>query len=255
MIRFIQLFFVLVILWCSPAAGQSLPTEPNRLRDEIKAGTVQPEIARELNLSCADRKLESVVSDVELRKGSRYSIVQAFETMCDKRTIIVLRSVGNEWQYVQSLLLSTPAGVQPSITFKDLLGTGEEEIIVNGELVDHGTGIEQKNTTIFKLIREHVETVFDAPESIHIEEPGPTKLYSFRQASVFRFVPNPDSNGKEQMIDEKQTLMQQGKMIIRLRACTWSVDLERFRCYERAPWKRHSLTHESVCSVLPDRYH
>jgi len=229
---------VCLLCWalsCSSAACQERDVNPTTLAQELKAGTVDPDIARALGLTCTDWELQTDTSRVQLKKNETYSVVQAYQLMCNQRAVVVFRAVGGRWKHVQTVLLSTLLGVQPKVTFPDLLGSGDHEIVVSGQLVDHGTGVDQNNMTIFKLIGDRLQVVFDAPESVHFEQGSSHGLYSVEQRSVFRFVADSESHNNELMILEKQKLTHAGKTIVRYRGWTWSPELQRFRCYETAP--------------------
>ena len=89
---------------CSSSAAQPLRIDPRKLLDEIKTGTVPAQTARSLGLACADRNLDSEIDYVRLKKNESYSVVQAYETMCDTRTLMIFRAVTGEWEYTQTLL-------------------------------------------------------------------------------------------------------------------------------------------------------
>jgi len=227
--------YLLVLALSPSSAAAQRQVDPTKLVHDLRAGTVEPDVARALDLTCANRELQADTSRVQLTKNQTFSVVQAYDVMCDRRAVVVLQAAGSRWEHIQTILLSTLLGVQPTVTFPDLLGSGEHEIVVGGQLVDHGTGVDQNNMTIFKLIGDQLQVVFDAPESVHFEQGSAKGLFSVEQHSVFRFVQNPESKGKEQMISEVQRLTVGGKTTTRYRNWTWDPALQRFRCYETAP--------------------
>jgi hypothetical protein len=229
--------FVLWACCCAPVTGQRVTVNPGELQKQIQANTLPRDIAGALGLEgCVGRNLESTITYTDLIRNEPFSIVQAYATYGNcGRSLVVFRKTDGKWEHIETIQLQTLAGIQPQIGFFDLLGTGSHQIVVQGQQVDIGSDSNQKNFTIYALIDGKLQIVFDAPLDIRFDTPLSDKLYTFEQHSVFRFVPDPESNGKQRMIYEVQRLTEGKITITRYRNCVWQAELQRFRCYETGP--------------------
>jgi hypothetical protein len=181
---------------------------------------------------CEDYDDDSIsVDNISLIKGieSRLIIIKA--QMCETMFLVPIIKNADTWAVMNPIRLSTHY-TEPKYKVMNLIEDGEYEIVVTNQTVDWGTGINQRNMTIYKVIGNEVRVVFDAPESMHLAIPDNrvpiTNNYQEDQKALFTFVN--DSNGFSKLyIAEKRVESVGNKTYTVYRNYRWSPDLRQFR--------------------------
>jgi len=233
----VSLTFIGMIFFSPSLPAQTVASDLESTITKIRHGSLEAQEAARIGVPCPERPSDVDRQDVSFSGEIQLIVVQAYSvrSRCDDRAIILFRRTDSGLTHVQTILLHAYYGEQPVVTFPELIKPGEREILIRGQIVDKGTGIEQRNITIYKFTNGRFEVVFDAPEIVHFEIPGGTQLYQLNQKSSFEFV---HSGSPDVSIQEKQVITRGRGSTTRYRGCTWSPELLRFRCYERAPVAR-----------------
>ena len=204
------------------------------LRRSIEASTVSAAERKAFGLDCQDRAL---LNYAFFQRGERAAVLQVFGNGCsEKRVLLVFGGEPGNWTLIATLQLSSHYDEQPTVTFPSLIEPGVQEIMVEHQIVDWGTGVLEKFTTIYKWIDGHLRVVFDEPDSVHLEEASsasPDNLYEFDQTNTFRV--EVDNESSEKTIEERQTITLGKRKIILSRGWIWEPSLQRFRGYETGP--------------------
>jgi hypothetical protein len=113
--------------------------------------------------------------------------------------------------------------------------------MIEGQIVDRGTGFWQKNVTIYKLHGAHVEVILDEPMEVKFHVPigglAKDRLLEVTQTSTFIIKNNSEAkiNGAEKDIFETRIVRSGTRIIKRGRTWKWQPGLFRYRSFETAP--------------------
>jgi hypothetical protein len=219
----------------SPQTSQSLDRvkDVESIQRAIEENTLDDVYRRALKLGCQNH---ATLTYAALSKGQKQAILQVFGNGCgEQRSIFVFEQRGGFWTLVSDLRLSSHYDEQPTVTFPSLTDSDTQDIMVEHQIVDWGTGFGQKNIMIFKWNENHFEVVLDEPEWVHISVPstsnsGRRENYDLEQRSTFE--PKDSEASGVKQLTERQTVRQKNKEIIRTRNWIWDPTIKRFRCFE-----------------------
>lgn len=172
-------------------------------------------------------ELHSVV----LEPPNEQAVLMAKPEDCEAEFLIVMdQETPNHWVHRSSLPLFAKYS-PPQVSFVQLVNKNEHEIMVRNHTVDYGTGILQKNLTIFKFVDQKLRVIFDQPERLVFAIPttrnGKPDNTDQAQESSFWFV---DSSGTGiRQIVEKQVIRDHKLTILRWRIFSWSSELQVFQ--------------------------
>jgi hypothetical protein len=205
------------------------------LRQSIEKGTLEAKYKISLKLECQG---QTTLTYVSLIKGRHHAALQSFGDDCAYRQIVFFESQGEKWIQVADLRLSTHYGEQPEVKFLELTEPGVQDLMVQHQVVDWGTGVEQKNMTLYKWISDHFEVTFDEPEVVHLSAPitdkrGVQSYYQIEQQSTFDVAPS-EVQGVKKLV-EHLSVKRKRLVLSRVRTWIWDHELRRFRSFETAP--------------------
>ncbi len=163
--------------------------------------------------------------------------VDAIEThshTCRRGFLIVFVGRNRLWDYSGTILLEEHYGEAAEYKVISSLVGAKPAIVVRHNLVDWGTGIQQKNMQIFLLIGTRVRLVFDEPESISIGIPSRSSGFVEKQNSLFRIAPGTKSDPYT-TIEETRDSVVNGKSVTQYRNYTWDRRDQKFRAYSSGP--------------------
>ena len=139
-----------------------------------------------------------------------------------------------DWRTLPAVPLSTHYEA-PTITLDTLVRKGEQEVVVSHLWVDHGTGIQQTNLTIYKLIDGAMRIIFDQPEHLHFFTlTVPPDSYDEYQESKFIFVNEPNTFGLK-TIEETRVETNGRRRLTVYRAYCWQPEIQIYRMVGAAP--------------------
>lgn len=222
-------------------AGQGSPSvdgveDVEGLRRAIENNTLDEAHRKVLKLDCQNH---ATLTYPTLAKGQKNAVLQVYGDGCgQQRAVLVFEHRGKSWILVSDLRLSSRYDEQPMVTFPSLVDSDAQELMVEHQQVDWGTGFGQKNITIYKWLNNQLEAVLDQPESVHLSVPittntGRHETYALDQQSTFQVGPAGPSGAKK--LIEFQKVRQGIKEVARTRNWVWEPTLSRFRSYEIAP--------------------
>jgi hypothetical protein len=238
-----RLIRVLIILTFLGATGPENPQGLDRVQDlqsiqrSIEENTLSEAYRKALKLSCQNH---ATLTYAALRKGEKQAILQVYGDGCgEQRSIFVFEQRDAFWSLASDLRLSSHYDEQPVVTFPTITESDSQDLMVEHQTVDWGTGFRQKNITVFKWIDDHFEVVLDAPEWIHASVPfttvsGQRGTYELEQNSTFQLKDAEKQPGVKQFT-EHQTIRKKNREITRVRNWIWEPSLKRFRCFEGTP--------------------
>lgn len=234
-----------LLLFSSLAMGRFQTSQTlDRVKDvesiqrAIEENTLDDAHRRALKLGCQNH---ATLTYAALSKGQKQAILQVFGNGCgEQRSVFVFEQRAGFWTLVSDLRLSSHYDEQPTVTFPSLTDSDTQDVMVEHQIVDWGTGFGQKNITIFKWNGNHFEVILDEPEWVHISVPstsssGRRENYELEQRSTFE-PQNAEAPGGKQLT-ERQTIKQKNKEIIRTRNWIWDPTTRHFRCFEAASQK------------------
>jgi hypothetical protein len=172
------------------------------------------------------------VSEVGLGRwnGADIVVVSAYQTICGFQFLIPFEHKEEGWVELNPVSLGAwydEAKVRPEA----VVGDGQVELVVHGNLVDRGTGMLQKDLTIFRIVDGKLRVVLDRPESIGVHElstlRGETYMYADEVTSRFTF------KGRG-VIEEFRRSTRNGRTITEVRSYYWLPDLQVFQEVEEA---------------------
>ncbi len=211
--------------------------EPEKIKDveelrrSIEANTMSLAERKSLHLDCQD---QASLTYVSLLKGEHQAILQAFGNGCSsERVLLMLEGGAGNWTLRSELRVSSHYYEQPTVTFPSLVEPGVQEIMVEHQIADWGTGVLEKFTTIYKWIDGHFRVVFDEPDFIHLEEWSGDSLYDFDQTSTFKVEMDKQTSAK--MLEERKTIALGKRKIVLNRDWIWEPSLQRFRGFASVP--------------------
>lgn len=114
---------------------------------------------------------------------------------------------------------------KPKVSLKTLVEEGVQEIVVEGRLVDYGTGMHQQNITIFKVMANSVTIVLNQVQNQVFAVPTTGhKNTDLEEESRFWFQRCP----KREVLFQEQVVQQGDKRIRRWMVFRWNPDLTVF---------------------------
>jgi hypothetical protein len=232
-----------------PVWGQwgKTPSHPPSVR------AAPEEIVRQLTSSDSDvRKqwvlklgLDDLISDDGLKLedkpaaflrnvGSRLLVVKGADIGWTMYLVPMIRPDG-DWQTLPAVPLSTHYEA-PTITLDSLVRKGEQEIVVSHLWVDHGTGVQQTNLTIYKLIDGAMRIIFDQPEHLHFFTVlNPPDTYDEYQESTFKFVEKEPNAAGLKAIEETRVETVGKRRITVHRTYCWKPEIQAYRMEGAGP--------------------
>jgi hypothetical protein len=229
------LFFGLSIAINSPGRAQAGPTfsSPEELVSRLNSSdpSLLERTATSLklitpinHLQCTDfTKVET--KPVMLAKGTETALVTV-HTVCDSLFLIPLIKAQSQWEAIAPIALIDHY-TAPTLELTALVRSGEQEIVVRGQYVDWGSGFQQHNLTIYKLIGRRMQIVFDQPEFLHFA-PGGGVAWDECQRSTFKFVSGEGTAGITVIRETRSETVGTRKMTV-YRSYSWQPDIEAFR--------------------------
>jgi hypothetical protein len=146
--------------------------------------------------------------------------------VCQTVFLVPVLHRGAEWEALPTISLSSHYA-EPKVRFESLVESGVQEIIVSGLWVDWGTGIQQQNLTIFKLLDGKMRVIFDQPENLH--NGASPSVYEEYQESAFKFVRKSDKGGMPVSIQERRVETKGKRSFVVFREFIWDPHLQEFR--------------------------
>jgi hypothetical protein len=233
MTQMISAVAVTMALWTG-ALGQVTPTtDLESIRQQIERGD-SVAMKTWVQLPCDSTVLASESTIPKLSDSKRYAVIKVSSPACDWMSLVLFREDDrSRWDYVQTLVLSAKYSEPPEITFPELVTAGVQEVMVQHENVDWGSGARQKNTSIFKIVADRLTCVFDAAELVRYSYQrssggGISQSSKFtieRSSRTFKFP-------GVAYIREDQHLEANGTVLDRHRYCLWEENITSFRCFE-----------------------
>lgn len=205
------------------------------LRQSIEKGTVDKKYRAGLKLDCQGR---TTLTYVTLIKGRHHAAIQVFGDDCEQRQIIVFESHDGTWIQIADLRLSAHYGEQPEVKFLELTEPGVQDLMVQHQVVDWGTGVEQKNITLYKWIEDRFAVILDQPEVVHLsvlitDKRGVRGNYQIDQQSTFEVAPG-EGQGAKKLV-EHLSIKMKASALSHVRNWIWNPEIRRFRSFEIAP--------------------
>jgi hypothetical protein len=189
-----------------------------------------------LDALCFDDDNERIsIKQVTFRKGieSRLLSVRG----CEAMFLVPVVKQGVSWITLNPVRLWAKFS-EPTYKFESLVAPGEQEIVVSNQTVDEGTGILQRNMTIYKVIGNETHAVFDTPEYLHVAEPdlkSPTGQYTDDQTSTFTYSWDKPDHGSSVFIREKRDERIGKHRFTVYRSYAWNRVLQEFRMLGDTP--------------------
>lgn len=193
------------------------------------------------DLPCDD--FDSVkVQPVPLRPPGRQVVLTVASSMCGYTYVVVLAEMRpGTWHDVRTIPLLSKYTV-PQISFHALVTGGTQEIIVHNQDVDDGTGIQQRDFVVWKLLPGGLQVVLDEPARTRLAIPqGRSGNTNQSEQGTFifkRVLPSSQHVGLERLL-EKQTIRDHGTRITRWWRYRWSALINRFQRFTMAAPGQH----------------
>ncbi len=183
---------------------------------------------------CADfEKVES--QPATFRKGSSGMLIAARSfSACQALFLVPLLKVDDHWEALAPIVAIAHYN-EPSFELKALISSGEQEVIVRDHDVDWGTGIQQWNMTIYKLVGEGMQIVFDQPVYSHFFQSNGDKVWEDFQRSRFSFVNGNNTAGVTSIRETRTETVGTRKMTV-YRSYVWEPSAGVFRMLGEGPW-------------------
>lgn len=238
--RCLPAFFLL--LWSSPVllVGQRSPASRTNSADDwaarlkAKDDGERLQAARELGLvsplhekeACADiERVENWNARLDRSTDAELLVVHAFG-ICQTDFIVPFVLENGKWKPLPPIAVLAHYD-EPRIRLLSLIERGVQEIEVSGQYVDWGTGIQQQNRTIYKLIDGKMRVVFDEPESLHFGSSPST--YDEYEKSSFSYVKREGGNGMPLFIMERRMETKGKRSILVFCEYDWKEELGGYR--------------------------
>jgi hypothetical protein len=230
---------------CATAASEIGP--PEQTASLLKSGSLEQrqKVARLLKLSepweggtlCKEyEKVE--LSKPALKAGSDTALLSITASDCDFTFLVPFIMTGHGWTPAGTVSVWTKYSA-PTYRIDSLTSPGESEIVVSDHTVDSGTGILQRNLTIFKIVGDSIRVVFDQPEVLNVSVPakinGNPVNTSDEESSTFDFVKSEAFVPGLKSIFETRVLNVAGHSTTVYRKYLWTPALSMFRMYGAGP--------------------
>lgn len=221
---------------------ERLTAKNPRSRQEIAVGLgLQDPITRSTctNFDSVETREETFL------KGTSARIIVIRSDYCKLMFLVPVIHDGHLWTPLTPIALWTQFS-EPSFRLEKFINADESEIVISNQTIDEGTGIAQRNMTIYKVVGHQVNILFDEPESVHFSVPddrNPTNTtFSEDQTSTFEFLKNTDDDSSRLYIAEKRSTTTNGNSTTVYRTYRWDQSTMTFRGYAAAPFQK--LIHE-----------
>jgi hypothetical protein len=166
--------------------------------------------------------------------GAEVDAIETHSLTCRRGFLILFVRQDGQWAHAGTILLEEHYGDSPQYRVTSSLVDGKLAVIVHHNLVDWGTGIQQKNMQVFLLMGTKVRLVFDEPESISIGVPLKNSAFVEKQSSSFRITPGTRSDPYA-TIEETRHSIVNGRSVTQYRNYTWDSRDQTFRAYSSGP--------------------
>lgn len=138
---------------------------------------------------------------------------------------------GVSWTYSDTIQISSHYGTRPDTRLVEFEKKGISDVLVQHEIVDWGTGILQKDVSIYRVSDGQLRCVFEEPESVHFALGAGTS--PVEQQSKFDVRESqPDSVGGNEYLHEERQIKIGNQTLRRSRNCFWQEEKEHFVCVE-----------------------
>jgi hypothetical protein len=185
------------------------------------------------DIPCSEFRSVSL-AHVTLGSPNSQAVLEAYSWSCQYTYLVVLGSDGkNHWNHIQTIPLSTK-DTPPHVSFKSLVSSDAEEMIVQGIETDEGTGISQTNMAIWRFYRDALDVVFDEPTDVTFAIPIDLKTgenSEQSEKSEFTFVQPDPAEGYPKSLQEilqKQVISDHRTTITRWWLHSWDPGLQKF---------------------------
>lgn len=171
-------------------------------------------------------------------------VMEARSDTCGYLYLLVFeRSEKATWKRIATLPIRFHGDV--GVTYKALLGTPENQVLVHGYTSGWGTGIWEFDFVVLRYSKGRFQVVLDVPEEVNLFEPDATEPHQdTEEGQLSEFTLEDDSNtesggsrgaANRKLIVEKQTITKHDMKITRWRAYSWEPALG---CFVGFPWSR-----------------
>ena len=163
---------------------------------------------------------------------SKYAVVEASSDDCGTMPLVLFKSVdGAAWTYSDTIHLSSHYGTQPDIRLVDFAQKGLSDVLVQHEIVDWGTGVLQKDISVYHVSGGQLRCVLEEPESVHFApRPGTSTVEQQSKFDVRESAP--DNVGGTKYLHEERQIKIGKQTFRRYRACYWEEKNQHFLCVE-----------------------
>ncbi len=170
---------------------------------------------------------------VVLKAPGPQTVIVARPQDCEYQFLVVMEQIApGQWAHRGTVPIFAKHW-EPEISFRQLVSAGESEIVVRNRPTDIGTGMLQRNMTIFKLLDGSLRVILDEVEkqtfAIPTTRNGQPANTAQTQESEFWLI---DSEPGEQSIKdivEKQVIRDHETQLVRWRLFLWRPELEVFQ--------------------------
>ena len=254
-IIFTILGVVLSVISQSSLANSKLLT-PEGVKDILANGndTQIKSMATELNLVIPKRMTNGSTEDsvcdlfsadnikityVALAVSQKSAVVQANSANCGFSYLVIFNEdQSHTWHHVTTLPLFAKTQM-PVVQFEEMISKGSHEIIVRDSQEDYGTGIQQLDVVIFKMIGQEMRVVFNEPSKVVFSVPLNDKTNSDQEeTATFDFVDvksNDESATALKEIQSKQVISDHKTNITRYWKYVWVPELRIFEKVSTLP--------------------
>jgi hypothetical protein len=205
------------------------PRSIHEIRNAIETSNKQA-VKNWVKQECIGQYL-TYVSFPRFSSKGQYAMIEVTSKYCDGMSLVLFRKGGNgHWIYIQTIRLSVHYDTVPDIHPVDFVQSGVTDLLIEHELLDWGTGVLQKNTSIYHMMNGQMKCIFNEPEYVHHAVEGPI----IEQQSKFELHDStPDSNTfGNKYLSEQQEIKIDAELVRRYRNCIWDDKPEHVVCVE-----------------------
>lgn len=224
-------FLILSILISAKLYGQrvlsvqSLPKLQRRLETE----SLSAEEKRQIKFDCENIKTD--LTFAPLTKDGKQGILHiASRATCDTQIILIFEQLNSRWNLMSRSEIHSWHNHPVRISFQSLIEKNIDEMIIEHEETDTGTGSLQFSMVIYKWIDKSFQVVFDEPQEVKYDQPNGNSRYKIEQQSTFEII-----GADRKHIVEKRVTQQNDGSIKRWLLWEWANDIQRFRSTECSP--------------------
>lgn len=230
MLRLLLLMISILILSLSTVAEEDKGLD--QIRHNIESSNEQA-MRDWVKMSCIGSYRTDVMYP-HFSSDAAYALIQVSSYQCDTMALILFeRRSKNEWNYLQTVHLSARY-TTPAIRLVEVAEAGKNDVLVEHQTVDWGTGVMQRNISLYHMSNNRLACVLDEPEYVLFAAGGPQGKSEFSQQGRFEVrLSSPDTSG-HQYLHEEQTIKVGGISVSRSRNCLWEEKAQHMRCVEAA---------------------